>query len=168
MKRKLRTSDSAWEQFQTLQQVKGLSHAQGREIVQLLREDDTGHATCRTNNLKYPNARPLAATVTHATDAHTLRVHLNSLPDVVQAKVERCPLYAKLLEDAVHRTHGRLTLVLFADEAQPGNQLECSPSAEVELDLLLIFRTRDFVSGKHVASFVQHKSSRDYRTWLDN
>ena len=123
MKRKLRTSDSAWEQFQTLQQVKGLSHAQGREIVQLLREDDTGHATCRTNNLKYPNARPLAATVTHATDAHTLRVHLNSLPDLVQAKVERCPLYAKLLEDAVQRTHGRLTLVLFADEAQPGNVL---------------------------------------------
>ena len=58
-----------------------------------------------------------------ARGSQNVPVYVNSLPDLLQAKVDACPLFARLLSDAWEEYDGRLTFVVFSDDATPGNIL---------------------------------------------
>ena len=52
-----------------------------------------------------------------------LTVHFNSLAMLVAEKVQRSPLFSTLLQEAMKRAKNHLTLIVFSDEANPGNVL---------------------------------------------
>ena len=132
MKRKLDWLDSPLNQFQTLRQVRGLSQAECREIAQLLREDDKGKRTATREVNKFPWAASLLKTLHHP-DYAELRVYSNDLCDLIRRKMETCPLFALLFTQAVKKHAGKLTLIFFADEAQPGNVLGARQARKANL-----------------------------------
>eukprot|EP00438_Fugacium_kawagutii_P009685 Skav208641 [mRNA] locus=scaffold1081:119702:121639:+ [translate_table: standard] len=125
MKRKIQQQDTCAEQFEKLRQVSGLQQRQRREIVNLLREESQEQAsTCRKPAQKYPAALAVEAELRVPHDgAVSAQVAANSFPALVQAKVTACPLFSKLLSRALTKHHNTLTLLFYADEANPGNIL---------------------------------------------
>lgn len=121
MKRKLDPSATPVEQFQALRQIRGLSHEDCRRVITLLRDDEQGAATCRKQHLKYPQATKLLREVKLPNS--NLAIHLNTVPDLIQEKVDRCGLFAYMMLQALKKGSNALTLLLFADEANPGNIL---------------------------------------------
>ena len=121
MKRKLNPSDPPVRQFQALRQIRGLSQEDCRRVIGLLRDDDRGAGTCRKTPQKYPQAGKLLREVT-VPDTN-LVVHLNTVPDLLQEKITHCGLFASMMKQALLRGSPALTLLLFADEANPGNIL---------------------------------------------
>ena len=88
----------------------------------MLRDDEVGRRTGVREHLAYPQASKLLQKIM-AGERKDVPVHMNSLPDLLQAKVEACPLFARLLSDAWERNDGQLTLVVFSDDTTPGNVL---------------------------------------------
>eukprot|EP00435_Cladocopium_sp_Y103_P059873 s2323_g21.t1 len=121
MKRKLDPSDTPVEQFQALRQIRGLSQEDCRRVIGLLRDDERGAATCRKDAQKYPQASKLLREV-KLPDTN-LVVHLNTVPDLLQEKIEQCGLFAHMMKEALKKGSNALTLLMFADEANPGNIL---------------------------------------------
>lgn len=121
MKRKLNGSDTAVEQFQCLRQIRGMSQENCRQVIALLRDDQRGLATCRKEHLKYPQAGKLLREVN--VPETNLKVYLNTVPDLLQEKANNCELYAYMLKQALKAGRNSLTLLLFSDEANPGNIL---------------------------------------------
>ena len=121
MKRKLNAEDAPAEQFQALRQIRGLSQADCRRVIALLRDDEQGQATCRAQHLKYPEAGALLREVT--LQESKLVVYVNTLPDLIQEKTNRCALFAHMLAEAIRTNGNMLTLLIFSDEANPGNIL---------------------------------------------
>eukprot|EP00435_Cladocopium_sp_Y103_P004786 s4498_g1.t1 len=121
-KRKLNADDDALKQFQALRQLPKLNQSDCRDVIRLLRDDDVGKRTGTREQHAYPNAAKLVCRLWSGANK-TVAVHVNRLPELLQAKVEACPLYARLLSDAWERHRGELTLVVFSDDATPGNIL---------------------------------------------
>ena len=121
MKRKLDPSATPVEQFQALRQIRGLSHEDCRRVITLLRDDEQGAATCRKQHLKYPQATKLLREV-KLPDSN-LAIQLNTVPDLIQEKVDKCGLFAYMMLQALKQGSNALSLLLFADEANPGNIL---------------------------------------------
>ena len=121
MKRKLYPSDTPVQQFQALRQIRGLSQEDCRRVIGLLRDDGLGAATCRKNAQKYPHAAKLLREVT-VPDTN-LVVHLNTVLDLLQEKINHCGLFASMMKQALQVQGPALTLLVFADEANPGNIL---------------------------------------------
>ena len=121
MKRKLYPSDTPVQQFQALRQIRGLSQEDCRRVIGLLRDDGLGAATCRKNAQKYPQAAKLLREVT-VPDTN-LVVHLNTVLDLLQEKINHCGLFASMMKQALQVQGPALTLLVFADEANPGNIL---------------------------------------------
>eukprot|EP00435_Cladocopium_sp_Y103_P016590 s5818_g4.t1 len=121
-KRKLRAQDDPLTQFQSLRQLPRLSQEDCRQVIALLREDDVGKRTGTREHHAYPAASKLVRQLWSGDDKK-VPVYVNSLPDLLQAKVEACPLFARLLSDAWEKQGGELTLVVFSDDATPGNIL---------------------------------------------
>ena len=121
-KRKLRVDDDPLTQFQTLRQLPRLSQADCRQVIGLLRDDDAGRCTASREHHVYPKASKLVQKHWSGTKKN-VPVYVNSLPELLQAKVDVCPLFARLLSDAWKDCGGRLTLVVFSDDATPGNIL---------------------------------------------
>eukprot|EP00435_Cladocopium_sp_Y103_P048206 s1331_g14.t1 len=121
MKRKLDPSATPVEQFQSLRQIRGLSHEDCRRVITLLRDDEQGAATCRKQHLKYPQATKLLREV-KLPDSN-LAIHLNTVPDLIQEKADGCGLFAYMMLQALKKGCNALTLLLFADDANPGNIL---------------------------------------------
>jgi hypothetical protein len=122
MKRKLVADASPAEQFHTLRQIPGLSAADCREVIHLLREDDKGVHTCHRQEQKFPEASKMMREV-RLPGVNGLVFHYNSLPELVYEKTLRCPLFATMMKEAMKVANGNLTLVIFSDEANPGNIL---------------------------------------------
>eukprot|EP00435_Cladocopium_sp_Y103_P009783 s146_g2.t1 len=122
MKRKLVVDASPAEQFHALRQIPGISAADCREVIKLLREDDKGHDTCHKQSQKFPDANRLLRQV-RLPGANGLIFHYNSLPELVYEKALRCPLFAAMMKEGMKVGNGNLTLILFSDEACPGNVL---------------------------------------------
>ena len=124
-KRPLRPEESLEEQFQALRQIGSLTAAQCREVVQLVREDEKGAATCKRQRLRHPKSfsclRPLQ--IPSCYDEGVETAWMMSLPAVLQAKVEACPLYRKSMEVAMRKHNNHLTLILYQDEVSGGNIL---------------------------------------------
>ena len=122
MKRKLRAEDPAAEQFASLREIPGLSAADCREVIRRLRNDDKGIYTCWKQKGKFPMAHKMLQSV-QLPGPKGLQVFCNSLPMLVAEKVRRSPLFARLLRVALEKRQGKLTLIIFSDEANPGNVL---------------------------------------------
>eukprot|EP00435_Cladocopium_sp_Y103_P048264 s612_g14.t1 len=121
-KRKLKKEDDPLTQFQTLRQLPRLSQADCRQVIGLLREDDAGHRTgCREHHV-YPKASKLRRLLWSG-EKKDVPVYVNSFPELLQAKIDTCPLYGRLLSEAWEKHAGNLTLVVFSDDATPGNIL---------------------------------------------
>ena len=121
-KRKLKADDAPLEQFQALRQLPRLSFEDCRQVIGLLREDAIGHRTVAREHHAYPAAAKLVRQLWSG-ENKDVAVYANSLPDLLQAKVEACPLFARLLYDAWKQYDGLLTFVVFSDDATPGNIL---------------------------------------------
>ena len=121
-KRKLKVDDDPLTEFQTLRQLPRLSLTDCRQVIGLLREDDAGQSTASRERHVYPNASKLVQKHWSGVNKD-VPVYVNSLPDLLQAKIDACPLYARLLSDAWNEYDGKLTLVVFSDDATPGNIL---------------------------------------------
>ena len=121
MKRKLRWDATPAEQFACLRDIPGLSASDCREVIGRLREDDKGVATCQAAQLKFPVAHKLLRSVT-LPGPKGLTVYYSSLSLLVAEKVQGSPLFATLLQEA-GELQNQLTLIIFSDEANPGNVL---------------------------------------------
>eukprot|EP00435_Cladocopium_sp_Y103_P070585 s87_g35.t1 len=80
-----------------------------RQVIGLLRDDGAGKRTGTREYHAYPAASKLVRQLWSGDDK--------------KAKVEACPLFARLLSDAWEKQGGELTLVVFSDDATPGNIL---------------------------------------------
>ena len=122
MKRKLAVDGTPAEQFACLREIPGLSAADCREVIARLRDDGKGVTTCRAPAVKFPVAHKMLQAV-KLPGPKGLTVHCNSLSMLVAEKVQRSPLYATLLQAAMKASQNQLTLIIFSDEANPGNVL---------------------------------------------
>ena len=124
-RRRLNPRDDSATQFQTLRQIQSLKPHQCRAVVQLLREDDAGGRTCQRQAESHPMAFPCLRTLTAPgkTPDQMVQVHCMSLPRLVQAKVDTCPLYRDLLHQTLKANDNTLTLILYSDEVTGGNVL---------------------------------------------
>ena len=124
-RRRLNPTDDTASQYQTLRQIPSLKPHQCRAVVQLLREDDAGGRTCQRQAESHPLAFPCLHTLTvpgKKADA-TVQVHCMSLPRLVQAKVDTCPLYRDLLRQTLKANDNTLSLIVYSDEVTGGNVL---------------------------------------------
>ena len=131
-KRKLRVEDGPGEQFRVLRQLPGISRDLGRNIVSLLRDDDKGKGVCKRKGEAGPEAFALQLRLRDADNSH-VEIISNKLPLLIEAKMNRCPLFARLFEEALERIRNELTLVLSQDETTPGNVLSSRPARKSNL-----------------------------------
>lgn len=125
-KRKLRPEDSCFEQFHAVRQIGTLTGAECRQVVQLLRPDDKGGSTCRRQHLNHAKAFPCLRQLqvpSSETDG-TETAWMLSLPALVQAKVDSCPLYRTSMQKALKQRNDTLTLIFYQDEVSGGNILK--------------------------------------------
>ena len=134
-RRKLRANDDPLSQFQALRQLPRLTQADCREVIQSLRDDDVGRRTGVREHHAYPAASKLMRSVL-AGDGKDVPVYLNSLPHLLQAKVEACPLFSRLPSDAWEVHNGQLTLVVFSDDATPGQHIGSAATEKILHDIL--------------------------------
>ena len=95
-KRKLNVEDAPLDQFHALRQLPRLSQEDCRQVIGLLRDDGIGHRTGAREHHAYPTASKLVRQLWSG-ESKKIPVHANSLPDLLQAKVEACPLFARLI-----------------------------------------------------------------------
>ena len=98
----------------------------------MLREDDVGKRVGTREKHVYPLAAAMLKTLQHP-NLPQLRAYTNDLSDLVRRKLELCPLFALLFTQAVKKNDGKLTLIFFADEAQPGNVLGARQARKANL-----------------------------------
>lgn len=124
-KRKLNAEDSFTEQFQALRQVKSLTHVQCRSVMTLLNADQErqGTRSCTKEHQLYPAAAPAARRVPLEVGGKRIEVNMFSIANVTQNKINACPLFRESLEVALKKNRNNLDLLLFWDEAVPGNAL---------------------------------------------
>ena len=134
-KRPLLVEDSLEEQFQALRQIGSLTASQCREVVQLVRPDEKGAGTCKRQHLNHRSSFPCLQTLKipscHAEGMET--AWIMSLPALVQAKVEACPLYRRSMECAMRKHKNHLTLIIYQDEVSGGNILNPNQSRKSNL-----------------------------------
>ena len=131
-KHKLRVEDGPGEQFRLLRQLPGISRDLGRNIVSLLRDDDKGKGVCKRKGEACPEAFALQLRLRDVNNSH-VEILSNKLPLLIEAKMNRCPLFARLFEEALERNRNELTLVLSQDETTPGNVLSSRPARKSNL-----------------------------------
>ena len=124
-KRKLRADDSVSEQFHAVKQTGTLTGAECRQVVQLLRPDDKGGSACRRQKLNHDKAFPCLRELKVPSNgtSGTETAWMLSLPALVQAKVDSCPLYRTSMQRAVTQRNAMLSLILYQDEVSGGNIL---------------------------------------------
>ena len=132
-RRKLDCHASKQEQFEVLRST-GLSCVDSRKVIQCLQDDESGQFTCQRPHLAYAKAFPcyehLAMT---AADGESVRIPVMNLPDLLQAKIDACPLYSAMLREAMAAQQDRLTLVFYSDEVSGGNVLSALQSRKSNL-----------------------------------
>ena len=124
-KRKLAAADPLLEQFQTLRQIKTLSHAQCREVMTLLNrgEEQTGGRAATREKHVYPFASGAIRQVPLQDEDRSVSLHMFSLPEITQKKIDACLFFRECFESALATTGTSLELLVYWDEAVPGNIL---------------------------------------------
>ena len=131
-KRKLRVEDGPGEQFRVLRHLPGVSQELGRSIVSLLRDDDKGKGVRKRKAEAAPEASEIQVRLR---DERNCKVEIvaNNFPLLIEKKMERCPLFARVFEEALSRNRNDLTLVISQDETTPGNVLSSRPARKTNL-----------------------------------
>ena len=124
-KRRLCPEDSLEEQFRSVRQIASLTAAECRKVVQLVRPDERGSGTCKRVRLSHKESFPClqALQVPSSFDNTMEQAWMMSVPALVQAKVEACPLYRKSMELAMRKHDNHLSLIIYQDEVSGGNIL---------------------------------------------
>ena len=125
-KRKLDTSAPLVQQYQHLcAEVPKLSGDLARQVLEVLHagEEVTGRHAASKAKHKYPSTLPALRTIPIHADSAEKPIHVMSLPQLVQSKVNSCALFRSSLEWAIKKKGPSLELLLFWDEAVPGNVL---------------------------------------------
>ena len=96
-----------------------------RQVLEVLHagEESTGKRAAHRAKHAYPAALPALRQIPiHATSAEK-QIYVMSLPQLIQSKVNSCALFRSSLEWAIKKKGPSLELLLFWDEAVPGNVL---------------------------------------------
>jgi len=122
------------EQFAALRQVSELTPAACRKVIGVLHEGQ-GKRTCarrqHSHAASFPCLRSLSVPGTE--DATAIKVPCMSLPALIEAKVQACPLYKESLRRACQKHQGQLTLLCYADEVTGGNVLSAPQARKANL-----------------------------------
>ena len=113
------------DQFQSLRQIKTLSHAQCREVMTLLsrgEEKTGGRAATREKHL-YPFASGAIRQVSLRDEDRSIPLYMFSLSEITQKKIDACPFFRECFEAALETRGPSLELLVYWDEAVPGNIL---------------------------------------------
>ena len=124
-KRKLCPEDTLLEQFHCLRQIPQLSHADCRRVLELLNDDKDHKGTFTASKVhqKFPVTLPAVRELVLQDGKERCVFHVFSLPECFQNKVNACPAFAESFDIALEASQNALELVLFWDEAVPGNVL---------------------------------------------
>eukprot|EP00435_Cladocopium_sp_Y103_P024579 s448_g6.t1 len=124
-RRKLSSSDSLLDQFQSLRQIRTLTHVQCREVMTLLNhgEEKTGKRSAAKEHMLYPVASPAAREIALQVCDVSVSRHMFSLPAITQNKINACPFFRECFEAALQKHNNALELLLYWEEAVPGNVL---------------------------------------------
>ena len=132
-RRKLDSHASKQEQFEVLRGA-GLSCEDSRKVIQSLQEDESGQFTCRRQRLAYAKAHPCYEQLEmEAADGGRVRIPIMNIARLLQAKIDSCPLYSKMLRQAMTLHQDRLTLIFYCDEVSGGNVLSALQSRKSNL-----------------------------------
>ena len=122
------------EQFAALRQVSDLTPAACRKVISVL-HDGQGKRTCarrqHSHAASFPCLRSLSVPGTE--DETSIKVPCMSLPALIEAKVQACPLYRESLRRACQKHEGQLTLLCYADEVTGGNVLSAPQARKANL-----------------------------------
>ena len=104
-------------------------------MLALLSEDgDKGKRTQQRQREVYGRClHVLRSASLPATRGRKACVHYCCVPELVQAKADRCAFYRARLLEALRRTGNRLTLVFYTDECTPGNVLDVANRRKTNL-----------------------------------
>ena len=128
-KRRLNADDRPAQQFHALRQIRSLTDTEHREVVGLLNENGHGERTCTRMPQKYGKLLDGIRDVHLPTvDGAMIPAPALSLPVLVQAKADSCPLFRENLVGAMLARKNELRLILYLDEVIVGNPLRPDPS----------------------------------------
>lgn len=134
-RRKLKADESLLEQYRSVRQIGSLTASECRQVVQLVRDDDRGGGTAKRPSVNHPKAFPCLRELSlrEVETGSALTAWSMSLPALVQAKVDACPLYRLLMQRALHRNNNHLNLIFYQDEVSGGNILSPNQSRKSNL-----------------------------------
>ena len=110
------------DQLRALRAVPGVPQTRCRELVAFLRGDSRGQSCGKNKGEIFRDIKHIFRTLKPFGDI-PLEVPYNALPELINYKVSACPLFAAQMAAALDAANGSVTLVLFSDEATPGNVL---------------------------------------------
>ena len=132
-KRKLNVADPEKEQFRALRQIVTLTQQDCRQIIALL-QDKESSKTCSRSDDVYTQALPcLRELRVPLTEGGHLSVPCMSLVDLLQKKVNTCPLFAESLRRVIARDATHVRLAIYCDDAQGGNVMAAKASMKASL-----------------------------------
>ena len=104
-RKKLRSSDSLSNQYRSVRQIGSLTAAECRKVVQLVRDDDRGGGTAKRPSVNHPKAFPCLRELSlqEVETGRPLKAWSMSLPALVQAKMDACPLYRLMMQRALKK-----------------------------------------------------------------
>ena len=125
-KRRLDTNAPLGAQYQHLcHEIPKLQGNLARQVLDVLHagEKETGRGVASRLSNIYPAASPTLRKIPLHADHAEKHLYVASLPHLVQSKVNSCALFRSSLKWALEKTGPHLELVVFWDEAVPGNVL---------------------------------------------
>ena len=134
-RKKLRPEDSLLEQYRCVRQINSLTASECRQVVQLVRDDGRGGGTAKRRTVNHPKAFPCLRelSVPEVETGRPLQAWSMSLPALVQAKIDACPLYRLLMQRALKKHNNHLNLIFYQDEVSGGNILSPNQSRKSNL-----------------------------------
>ena len=132
VKRKLDVHDAPQDLCRNLAREPGVGLRLAQRLVSALRADGQGKRTCSRQSQRFRDVMDLVTAI-DVPSPKPLSVDMALVGPLVQRKMEACPLYRCMMEQAMGQREGRVTLVLFSDEAQTGNVLGARQSRKCNL-----------------------------------
>ena len=129
----MNVADPEKEQFRALRQIVTLTQQDCRQIIALL-QDKESSKTCSRSDDVYTQALPcLRELRVPLTEGGHLSVPCMSLVDLLQKKVNTCPLFAESLRRVIARDATHVRLAIYCDDAQGGNVMAAKASMKASL-----------------------------------
>ena len=132
-KRKLSDASPA-EQFVALRKVSELTPATCRKVIGVF-SDGHGKRTCSRRQHSHASSFPCLRTlhVPGAEDGTSVKLPCVSVPALMDAKAQACPLYKESMRRACQKQRGELTVLCYADEVTGGNVLSAPQARKANI-----------------------------------